>query len=37
MDNKDQHDVSAEVHLPVYNTTQEDSQLTESDFTVIYL
>ena len=28
-----QHDVGAEIHLPVYNTTQEDSQLTESDFT----
>ena len=30
MDNKDQHDIDAEVLLPVYNTTQEDSQLTES-------
>ena len=33
MDNIDQHDVGAEIHLPVYSTTQEDSQLTESDFT----
>ena len=33
MNNWDQHDVGAEIHLPVYNTTQGDSQLTESDFT----
>ena len=32
MGNWDQQDAGAEIHVPVYNTTQEDSQLTESDF-----
>ena len=32
MNNSDQHDTGAEIHMPVYNTTQEDSQLTESGF-----
>ena len=33
MDNTDQHDIGAAIDMPGYNTTQEDSQLTESDFT----
>ena len=32
MDSKDQPDAGAEIHLRVYSTTQQDSQVHESDF-----